>query len=66
MKKEELRIKDIDKRLSDLRHKLEVLIPIWNQIDRRVSSIQGEIKYLEDEKMKLSEGQMTFDGTFDF
>ena len=64
--KKDARIQEIDNRLSKIKHILEALIPVWSQVDRRVNALKAELDHLNEEKIKLTEGQLTFDGTFDF
>ncbi len=40
-------IKSLEKRLENLRHVLEGLLPIFHQVDRKVKSLQGQIADLE-------------------
>lgn len=61
MTKEEIRLEEIEKRLSKLNHSLEALIPIWSQVDRQVRSKKEEMDRLEAERLTLTEGQFIFD-----
>jgi uncharacterized coiled-coil protein SlyX len=55
------RLKEIEFRITKLKHTLEGLIPIWTQVDRKVSSIKAELDRLEDEKCAIDQGQIEFD-----
>lgn len=56
--KEKHQLKVIEDRLSRLRHSLEVLVPLWSQVDRRMKSLQLEVQQLEEQRLKLTQGQM--------
>jgi uncharacterized small protein (DUF1192 family) len=60
---DKVRIEELERRATKNRHVLEGLIPVWNQVDRRVKDLQAEIQRCEDERMKLQQGQlsMSFD-----
>lgn len=66
MSNEELKITEIDKKASRLRSTLNEIYPIWHSMNRKVYSLKEELKHLEDERAKLSQGQMIFDCTLDF
>ena len=61
---EKKRIKEIDLKLSKLQSTYEAFVPIFYNIDRKMKSIKLEIHSLEEEKMKLSQGQIMFDDSF--
>jgi hypothetical protein len=59
MTAEKQRLKMIEDRLKAARHILIGIEPIWVQVDRRMKSLELEIKNLEDERVKLQQGQLT-------
>lgn len=58
------RIDEIDLKLSKLRHTFEGFMPVYHQLDRKIKSLQLEIKALEEERIKLTQGQFTLDLPF--
>ena len=64
MKKEDQKLQEIDRRLYELRSNLESIFPVWNVADRRIKNLQLEIKSLENERIDLKEGQLSFDDKF--
>jgi hypothetical protein len=64
--REKKRLIEIDTKLNVLRHTAEKIMEIWNQVDRKKMILQFEIKNLEDEKQRLLQGQLMFDGSIDF
>jgi archaellum component FlaC len=62
----ERRLKEIEDRLKNVQHSLEGILPIWNQVDRKVKSLQAERERLENEKERLTQGELPFDLDLDF
>lgn len=58
--KEETRIKEIDKRVAELNSLITFIFPIWNMIDRKLTSMKIEANALKDERQKLRDGQLMF------
>lgn len=65
-RKEELRLREIETQLSKLNHTLEGLTPIFHQVDRKIRIIKFNMKILEDEKARLTQGQFVFGDPIDF
>lgn len=61
---EENEIKQVDSKIQSVKSLLEGMLPIYHQIDRKVRSLQNQIHHLEQERIKLSQGQITFDCEF--
>lgn len=57
---EKNRLAQIEDRLKRARSSLEGLLPIWSQVDRKVKTLDSEIKALEDERLKIVQGQTAF------
>lgn len=62
--KEIKRIEEIEENLKHLRHTYENLLPIHSVVDRKKRNLELEIKVLDDERIKLSQGQLIFDPNF--
>lgn len=62
--KEKIRLAEIDMKLAKYKHTFDGFLPIFQSIDHKIKSIQIEIKELEDEKAKLTQGQLIFDNQF--
>jgi hypothetical protein len=60
------KIREIESRIQNAKKSLADILPIWNVMDRKVKNLQNEIKFLEDEKFRLFDGQtiMSFDTNF--
>lgn len=58
------RVVEIDQRLSKLRHTFEGFLPIYHQLDRKIKGLQLEMKSLEEERVKITQGQLMFDVPF--
>jgi len=58
------RIDEIDLKLSKLRHTFEGFLPIYHQLDRKIKGIELEIKALQEERIKLTQGQFMLDMPF--
>lgn len=58
------RIDEIDTKLSKLRSTYEAFLPIFHQVDRKIKGLQLEMKVLEEERVKLTQGQIMFDVPF--
>lgn len=63
---EKHKLKEIEERLAKTRHTLEGIIPIWNQVDRRKRQLELDIKLMEDERLKLLNGQTVMRFDLDF
>ena len=61
---EDLKIKEIDEKIRGVRSLLEGILPIYHQVDRKKKSLETQIHILENEKVRLSQGQMLFDLDF--
>ncbi len=61
--KEDLKLKCIEQKLATLKDTFAELIPVWNILDRKRIHLELEMKMLEDERMKITDGQMVFDST---
>ena len=61
---EKKRLGEIDAELQKLRHLLEGLMPIHMQVDRKVKHLELRIKFLENERLELSQGQLRIDVDF--
>ncbi len=60
------RLSKIEQRLSAARHTLEGLEPVYEQVSSRVRSLRNEIDTLEEERLKIQNGQLTMSFDFDF
>jgi len=59
------RLKEIEVQLDRAKHLLKAFLPLHMVIDRRVHGLNNEIKTLEDERLKVVEGQQSlFDEAF--
>lgn len=59
------RVIEIDKRIDLAKHLLAAFIPLHVVIDRRVQGLKSEITTLENERLKIQQGQMPmFDENF--
>lgn len=58
------RIDEIDLKLSKLRHTFEGFLPIYHQLDRKIKGIELEINTLQEERIKLTQGQFVLDMPF--
>lgn len=65
-KPEDIRVRQIDKKLQTLKFTLESIIPVYLLLDRKVRSLQGDIKSLESERASLTQGQLVFDDSIEF
>jgi hypothetical protein len=57
-------IEQVEHKLVSVKSLLEGMLPIFHQVDRKVKSLQTQIHHLEQEKIKLSQGQLRFDLDF--
>jgi len=58
---------EVTDKIERLKSSLEGIIPIWNQVDRKVKALKMQIDHLEQKKIDLMEGQSEFDfGNIDF
>jgi len=63
---EQIQIKSIDEKIKHLRHTIEGILPIWEQVDRRIQQLSLDIARLENERLNLANGQteLRFDVEF--
>ena len=52
------RLVEIEKRLERAKHILAAFIPLHVVIDRKVRGLNNEIKTLENERLKIQQGQL--------
>jgi hypothetical protein len=57
---EKHRLHDLEERLKRARHALEGLLPVWQTVNQRVRSLEDELRVLEDERLKIVQGQTAF------
>lgn len=62
--KAEYQIKELEFRILKLRHTLEVLLPLWGVIDRKVMYLKAQLENLEKQKADRDQGQLNFDVPF--
>lgn len=65
-KPEDIRVRQIDKKLQTLKFTLESIIPVYLMLDRKVKGLQSDVKSLESERVSLTQGQLVFDDKIDF
>lgn len=59
------RLIEIEQRLERAKHILAAFIPLHVVIDRKVHGLNSEIKTLENERLKIQQGQLPmFDESF--
>jgi hypothetical protein len=58
------KIEEVEARIKIAKSNLDNILPIWNSVDRKIHSLRLDIKMLEDEKTKLTQGQLLFDENF--
>ncbi len=56
---EKQRLVQIEVRLTSARHLLDGFLPLWTDLNRKVQGLRSEIDVLEEERLKLQEGQLT-------
>lgn len=66
MTKETKKLREVEQRIESLMNTKKELFPIWNVLDRKMMHLDAELKQLEDERLKLSQGQLMFDGSIEF
>ena len=59
--KEKKRLKDIEDSIKCSKGTLEQIMAIFHQVDRRRKNLELEISLLEQEKVKLQQGQLALD-----
>lgn len=52
------RLVEIEERLKRVRHSLDGIMPIWHQVKLKVQTSEAEISRLEEERLKLQQGQL--------
>jgi predicted phage-related endonuclease len=65
MTREQFRLKNIESHLKELKRAKEEIVPVHVVVDRRLKSLELNIKALEDEREKLKQGQLQFDDDYD-
>lgn len=63
---EKHRLSKIEQRLNVARHTLEGLQPVYDQVATKVRSLKNEIDTLEEERLKIQQGQLSMSFDFDF
>lgn len=58
------KIKEIDHKMLTVKHSLEGILQIFNTVDRKRKSLETQLHILEQERQKLSQGQLFFDYDF--
>lgn len=59
-------MRQIDKKIELIKYSIEQFHPIYLSLDLKIRRLQLELRQLEDEKLKLIQGQMIFDSDVDF
>ncbi len=59
--REALKIKEVESKLDTIKSTYSCILAIWNQVDRKRLSLATDIKILEDELLKLRQGQLIMD-----
>ena len=57
-------IKQIDCRLKNVKHSLSGILQIYQTVSSKKRDLEAQIQALEDEKIKVSQGQLNFDCDF--
>lgn len=52
------KIRSLEERILKARHLLEGILPVWTQVDRKKKHLELEIDKLEEERLRLQEGQL--------
>lgn len=60
------RLAELDQKIEKARNTLEGMLPIYHQVDRKVKSLQLDIKCLQDQKDRILDGQLTLRFDLDF
>lgn len=65
MKSIAIRVKEVDQRIAAVKGTYESILAIWNQVDRKKQSLQADLKFLNDERDKILQGQLNIEGLED-
>ncbi len=52
------RVKEIDYRIQHVKGTYEAILAIHSQVDRKKRSLEVDLKILEDERLKIIQGQL--------